>query len=260
LNKVLILGPSNVHFAEPGEEATTTFNLLRNQLARSAPSLDCEVATGFLTYGERMAERAVELIEREQADVTFIQVGTSRLEDTYVVYMIRKRWPSMYPRAMRFAIWLKELSGGGTHGGEGPRGLLFRVPRAIARAIIGAETGYPIDDAIKYTAETVDAVARFEDRSVAIHLMPTTRKSPSRQNREMVARFSQEVRQQCANRRVDFLARADYCRELGRGPYFTRQGIYPSLEQRQVDAEAMTAYMLKSLGREAQEASAAAAD
>ncbi len=251
MQRILVLGPSNVRFQERGVEDTTTPNLLRDYLKKNATQIENEVITDRLFYGEQMAARAAELIEREQADVAFIQVGTNRLEDRYVVYMVRQRWPRLYKAALKFAIKLKAASGGGPEGGEGPRGLLFRLPRAVARVLIGSKEGYPMDLALKYTKETIDALARFEDRAVAIQLLPTARAKPSRAVQRRVDTFTRELREYCSRRRVDFLSRFDYCRELGDGPYPTVHGTYPPRAQREVDARAMAGYILEAAGEPA---------
>jgi len=246
--RTLILGRSNLDFTEPGAEDASSPTLLKSYLASRAPGFEHELVTASLYFGDRMASRAAELIEREHPDAAFVQIGTNSIEEEFVVWAIQARWPRLYPLALTIAQRLKSAAAGGAEGANGLRGQLFRVPRALARRLLGAEPGNDLHEALRCTKETVDALARFEDRGAAVQLMPTVRTRPLRSAQERLDFFTRELREHCQRRRVTLLSRFDYCREMGIVPQPSGYGIYPGRVTREADVRAMAAFILQTAG------------
>jgi len=249
--RTLILGRSNLGFTEPGLEDASTPALLQGYLRAAAPAFEHELLTETLFFGERMAERAAQCIDKHQADATFVQIGTGSLEQDSVVFAIRRRWPKLYPAALAAAQKLKVASGGGPDGGYGLRGSLFRIPRALAGAAFGAEPGDQMDMALRSTKETIDALSRFENRGVAIQLLPIVHPRPVPVVEERVRFFTRELRDHCNARRIPLLSRFDYHRDLGIEPQASGYGLYPGRRTRETDARVMAGFILEAAGLQA---------
>jgi hypothetical protein len=246
--RTLILGRSNLDFTEPGFEDASVPALLKSRLAAEAPELEHELVTASLYFGDRMAGRAAQVIEREQPDAAFVQIGTNSIEEEFVVWAIQTRWPKLYPFALTIAQALKSLAGGGPEGAGSARGEVFRLPRAVARRLFGAEAGNDLESALRCTLETVDALARFEDVGVAMQLLPVVRDRPLASAQKRVDYFSRALKEHCERRHVTLLSRFDYCREMGVVPQPSGHGIYPGRVTREADVRAMTAFILETAG------------
>jgi hypothetical protein len=66
-----------------------------------------------------------------------------------VISAIRQRWPRLY-RAALVADTLRAWSGGERWGGEGARGMIFRIPRWVAVRLIGVAPRVPVEQATGY--------------------------------------------------------------------------------------------------------------
>lgn len=246
--RTVLFGASNLSHTEPGTDAATPA-LLRNLITAAAPAFEHEVIASPLQYGERMAERVRTVIEREAADAAFVQLGTYSMEQDFIVYAIRRRWPALFPVAMRLAVRLNKLSGVGLDGGRGARGSLYRVPKAMVRQITGADPRLPIESVVAWGKETIDVLARFEDKVTAVNLVPSiwqTRQLPIAAQR--IALIDGELRRHCAKRRVPFLSRPDYVREMGVVPEPSPGSMYPGRATRDADARAMARLVLEATG------------
>jgi hypothetical protein len=246
--RTLILGRSNLDFTEPGLADASVPTLLESRLRAEAPEFEHELVTASLYFGDRMASRAAEVIEREQPDATFVQIGTNSIEEEFVVWSIQTRWPKLYPFALTIAQALKSAAGGGPEGADSARGELFRLPRAFARKVFGAEAGNDLEEALRCTLETVDALARFEDRGVAMQLLPVVRDRPLPSAQKRLDYFSRALTARCEKRHVRLLSRFDYCREMGVVPQPSGHGIYPGRVTREADVRAMTSFILETAG------------
>ncbi len=246
--RTILFGASNLAHTEPGEDATTAA-LLRTAITAGAPGLEHEVIPSQLQLGDRMAERVRTLVEREAADAVFVQIGTYSMEQDFIVYAIRRRWPRLFPVAMKLAVRLNQLSGLGVDGGTGLRGSIYRVPRALVSQIIGGEPRLPIESVVAWGKETIDVLARFEDKVTALNLVPSiwqTRQLPTAAQR--IALIDGALRRHCAERRVPFLSRPDYVREMGVVTAPSPGSIYPGRATREADARAMARLVLATLG------------
>ena len=247
--RALLLGPSSLRYSEPGPDATTPA-LVREYLAQRSPDFEYDLDSPLLQYGARMAEIAERSFSRADYGAIVVVLGTNNFEQDYVVYAIRKRWPRLYPLALKFADSVNKASGNGMDGGEGLRGELFRIPKRLSLALIGGEPNFTMDQATDWMTDAMDAVrARAEDTPVAIALHPTSHDRPQRRIQERVSAYTGIVKEYCRSKRITLLSRLDYCREMGVTPGRAPGATYSNRLTREADARAIGDFILEAAGR-----------
>jgi hypothetical protein len=244
-----LLGPSSLRFSEPGPDASTP-TLIREYIARECPDLEHELDTPLLMYGARMAEIAGRAVARADYGAVVVVLGTNNFEQDYVVYAVRRRWPKLYPLALKIADSVNKASGYGMDGGPGLRGELFRTPKRAGLALIGGEPNFSMAQAATWMTEAMDAIlAKSEGTPVAIALHPTSHDRPMRKAQERVDAYSQIVRDYCRSKRITLLSRLDYCRDLGVTIGRAPGAAYSNRITRETDAKVIGDFILEAAGR-----------
>ncbi len=242
--RTLLLGPSTITFTEPGQSAATP-DLLRSRLPQLDPGGEHEIEVGRLFFGDRMAEFASQRVREFHPECVVAVISTSSFEEDFIVNTIKRRWPRLYAIALEVSQRLKIAAGGGLDGSTGVQGLLLRLPRSVAHHLIGAEPTYPFEAALAESKATVDALARFEDLSVAVVLAPICRSTPNRVASARVHAFKAELAGHCRDHHVTFIERFDYCRRLAVTPAASADGIHAAQATREADATAIAELILE---------------
>ncbi len=119
------------------------------------------------------------------------------------IAVIRRRWPRLYPYARSVAERLKAFAGGA----EVPSlpGWPYRFTRWCVARVVGQEPEVGVDDAIRYTTETLDSLLRFEDLALIPGFFMRVRVSgkAATVQRQRVQTFKTRVGQYCEQRHVD---------------------------------------------------------
>jgi hypothetical protein len=243
--RTLLLGPSNLGFSETGEDGTTP-NLIRDYLRQHGPRFEHELTTAALQVGQRMAPVAVRAVERDDPQAVVIQVGTYAFDEDRVVFAVRRRWPRAFPVALAIADRMRLLSGGGPDGGNGLRGLAFKLPRSLATRLIGAEPRIPLAEVIQWTTEMIDALAKFEDKAITLQVLTNLRSPPLPVVVERVDNFVRALRLHGERRRIPVICRTEYCAEWGVTSEPAPHGVHGGLRTRQADARAAAGFILQA--------------
>ncbi len=245
---VLLLGSSAI--SQDGAE------FLRQRLAESmagaGPTGAWSFETGALFFGGGMAQRAENEASRREPDAVVLHLVSYQLVDDAVSFSVRRRWPRLYRLVLRVSARLKLFAGGFHEGAPGPRGWLFRLPRAVAARVLGMEPDVAIDDAIQCTKDTIDALLRQERVAVVCQLpdlvLPSRR--PNRSHRERIDRFRAELAAYCAGRHVPLVDRAAGAEAAGLKSLLSRHTTYASADLRAIEAALIASAVLQALAAE----------
>jgi hypothetical protein len=247
--KVLLLSTSTTFFTE-GDPSQTLLALLERELREKYPGDDWLCEGDLLYVGPTMARRANTCVERRNPDVVIVRpTGQSFIRDE-VIYAIRNRWPRLYRPAVRLSEIVRKLGGGRRHGDDGPRGWLFRWPRALSAKIIGVAPEHTVEQAAGYVIETLDSLAQVEDLQFICHAT-VGQAAPDIPMAEHIRRrdyFIDAVRAHCSARRIPFSSVAEALAAKGIGLDYTNDQWHGGLAYRQTDAEAMASQVAKVAG------------
>jgi hypothetical protein len=246
---VLIMGSSSVTYGESTDESTLP-GLTQKLLRRERPEIEWTCVSERLFQGPTMSDRALKLVERRQPDVAVLYLQKSQFQVRKVVFRIRNRWPAFYDRAQSLALLLKGWAGGGSYGSAGARGWIFRAPAFLAAKVIGADPDIWVDDAIRYTKETIEALARSEDLTLIVKMPKETSTSPrTAEQLEWAERYRQAVVARCQARRIPAYTHVDNRPPVKR-PWLRRSapdGIHSPIDTREDHAETLAAQVLAAL-------------
>jgi hypothetical protein len=167
--KVLVIGSSQVDYTDSDESATTP-ELMRRHLQEVRPDRKWLLERVALYPNRELASRLLEAIERTKPDVLLYVPGSNTFAEESVAFAIRKRWPALYGPAMRLIGSGKRAAGGRAQGSDSPRGWLFRLPRAVARSVIGTAPLIEPDVAFAATRELFRRLELLPDLPVACRL------------------------------------------------------------------------------------------
>ncbi len=233
---VLLLGASHLTYTDTDTSATIPA-LVEADLASRLPDVSwrCEVRPLF--FGPRMPE----LAERHARDLRPLAVVLSLVQDPFSddvpIAVIRRRWPRFYPRARKLAERLKTIAGG--PGIQSPRGWVYRAPRRLLAALVGAEPEVDVEDAVRFTTATIDSLLRLEEPVVVCgfsftpHSPAGTRKAVYDQR---LALFRQRLRAYCEPRHVAVYDRNEALRSRGLQYESGRDRRYASIQTRRAQA------------------------
>jgi hypothetical protein len=238
---ILILGSSSVTYGESGDPSTLP-GLTERYLKERSPAHNWVCVSERLFYSAGMADRADKLVERHRPAVIVIYLQKSQFVSLKVVYQIRNRWPRMYEGSLAFAKWLKGLAGGGGYGAAGLRGWLFRAPVFVAEHVIGTAPEIWVDDAIKYTRETIERLAKQENITILCKMPKETSGTPKTERQlAWAARFRTELAATCESRRIP-LFRSEDDRPPARRRWLRRRaedGVHATPERREEQASVL---------------------
>jgi hypothetical protein len=248
--KVLLLGSSSVVYGEDGA-ATTLHGLTQQMLRERSASGEWTCLSEMLFYGPGMAARARKMVETHHPGVAVLYLQKSQFTTEKVIYRIRERWPRLYKRAYELIDWWKKsVAGGGAYGAPGPRGWLFRVPLFAAERLIGTAPQVRVEDALAYTMETIDALARFEDLVIIIKMPKETSGTPkTAEQLERGRRFRSALREVCATRHIAFFMSED-SRPPARRRWLKKRapdGLHSPIERREEQARDLAEAIVASV-------------
>jgi hypothetical protein len=204
---VLFLGASNLTFSDTGPDETIPA-LAEKQLRVLAPDEEWRCEVRSLTYGPRMAEIAERHTRAVQAAAVVVSLVHSPFAADVPIAVIRRRWPRLYPYARSVAERLKALAGGAEV--SSLPGWPYGFTRWCVARVVGQEPEVGVDDAIRYTTETLDSLLRFEDLALIpgffMRVHGVSGKAAAVQ-RQRIQTFKSRVGHYCEQRHVDVFDR-----------------------------------------------------
>jgi hypothetical protein len=139
--------------------STALPRMIEAELLASDPPVRAEISAHIVYQTRSMAERCLALVEQESPDVVLLWLPGSVFAEQSVSFSIYRRARPLY-RLLRPAIEAgRSAGGGGIEGTSGLRGLLYRLPRAIARLLFGRATFIPEDVALASTITCLRTLA-----------------------------------------------------------------------------------------------------
>jgi hypothetical protein len=243
--KVLFLSTSQLFFTE-SSPADTLLAMVESGLREQAPENDWTCAGEVVYVLPNMAQRALAMVEKHSPDVVVVRPTSRTFMHDDVVSRVRDRWPRFYQASLRLADWLRRLSGGERFGGPGPRGLLFRVPRAIAIRVIGVAPRVPVEQAAGYVEETLDSLLKREELTLLCQVVAGN--TPSELSPQEHARrrdyFIGRLRDYCERRHVPFSNAADAFQALGVAYRMDEDQYHAAREVRAAEAVQLVAELV----------------
>ncbi len=234
---VLLLGSSNVSFTDT-ETDTSLTTLVRSQLEERIPDIDWRCEGRPIHYGRRMAEMAERHTKAIRPAAVILSLVQAPFAANVPIAVIRRRWPRLYPVA-RFIAERLRLAAGGVQVNS-IRGLLFQAPRWLLVRLIGAEPEVPLEDAIRYTKDALDALVRIEEPLVFCGMGFTPSAPPNTPRRiyeYRLSTFRREVLQHCRLRHVETYDRNSAAAAAGRKLARSFDERYADLQTRSFQAQ-----------------------
>jgi len=235
--KVLLLSTSTIGLNEGGVP-TGLLPLIEGELQRRYPDTDWHCSADLLFVRPNMAQRARTLVERHTPDVAIVRpTGQAFMHDD-VVSAVRDRWPSLYSFSVTASAFFRRLGGGQRWGGPGPRGLLFRFPRAVAARLVGIAPQVPVEAAIEYVKDALDTLLRLENLDVicTVSVGNTDDPLPKGEHDRRTNLFLSEIGGYCAGRKIPFSELRDVLRPRGIQYSLAADQYHPSMEPRAAEA------------------------
>ncbi len=166
---VLLLGSSTFTFTETDRRSTLPAFVEEALSVRdSSVSWRCYGQTAFET--ENVVEKALAYARRYHADAVIYDVSTFRFLHEAVIYRVRNRWPRAYPAVLKLSELAMRAGDGTFNGTRNLRGAIFRLPKRVAQAMIGADVDQPLDVSVQRATEAIDALLRLEDVAVIVSM------------------------------------------------------------------------------------------
>jgi hypothetical protein len=159
--RILALGTSEVTHRSPDGSASFV-DLYLEALQRLAPETQWGLESLLVYPSPSMAARVRVTVERYQPAVLLWMLGANTFSEATVMFSIRRRHPRLYPIASRLIAYGKSAAGGGAEGSASLRGILFRLPRALARVVFGTATMLDREVAFDATRETLKLLHEFQ--------------------------------------------------------------------------------------------------
>jgi hypothetical protein len=167
--RVLVFGSSQTQYTDTDESGTAPA-MMRRFLAQAVPETEWQVETVVLYPTSSMTSRASKAIDNFQPDVLLYVPGSNTFSEETVAFSIRKKAPRLDGPAMRVIGLGKSAAGGKAQGSESTRGLLFRLPRDLARKVIGVAPLIEPDEAFTSTRQFFASLAKRPGLPVACRL------------------------------------------------------------------------------------------
>jgi hypothetical protein len=188
-----------------------------------------------------MPRRARELVDRESPDAAFLYLDAAQVMTDSIVYRLRDLAPRLYPAAMAVAVKLERATGGK----KATNALrhAYEALRAAIAHLTGVRPDVAVEDAIRWTEETVVALARVE----SLALLATLPVAWYPQYTSRVERYRAAISALAARHRVP-LCEADggVHWDVARSAYDSN---HVSLEQRRQRARTYVPFILASVPR-----------
>jgi hypothetical protein len=196
-----------------------------------------------------MAEVAERHTRNAEAAAVVLSLVHSPFAVDVPIAVIRRRWPRLYPYARSAAERLKALAGGAEV--PSPAGWPYRFTRWCVARAIGQEPEVLVEDAVRYTTETLDGLLRLEDIAVICGFFMRLRDVPGNSGeaqRHRVDTFKARVREYCNQRHVELFDRDVALASAGRKHAVSDQdAAYGDLQTREFAADLIAKHVVASL-------------
>lgn len=247
---VLVFGASNVLFTDAGLDASL-FELLRRELETRAPAVEWDLLAAEVPPARVMAQRTLDLVTEHGATAAYYMPSSSYFAYDFVIARVRRRYPWAAGLVDRLSGGLKEAAGGEFEGATGARGSLFRAPRRLAEAVIGAEPYIRTEFAIENTVTTMRRLAAIEGfRLVARQPFTRIKTDPGKLEKylERIDRYAVALRQSCDEAGFVCYSLPAYMEGFGVEPVYVADQIHMTLETRRYEARAAAEHLTAALG------------
>ncbi len=237
---ILIFGASNVLYSDAGPEASL-FALVKQELEAKRPDIEWDLVSGEIPPARNMPARTLDLVREHGATAAYYMPSSTYFAYDFVIARVRRRYPWAQGLVARFGEGLKEAAGGEYEGADGVRGQIFRVPRRLAEAVIGAEPYISTDHAIDNTVATIQRLAKVEGFFlVAREPFTRIRTNPAKLERYLarIAVYASALRQACERHGFDCYSLPEYMAGYGREPLYVGDQIHMTFETRRFEAKA----------------------
>jgi hypothetical protein len=154
--RLLILGSSLVAFSENGE-ADALPALVEAELSRLDPESRWRCQSKVLYLSADALPRMEAALQEIRPDAVAFELSTYQFVHEAVLLRLRK-WPLLYRVAGVITGFFSAAGGGGFTGAPGARGALFRLPRDLARRLIGVEVEQSVEASVARACAALDAL------------------------------------------------------------------------------------------------------
>jgi hypothetical protein len=145
--------------------------LLEERLGQLMPQYSWRCGGTRLFMNEKAVSRALAHVRSARPDVVVFDLPAYQYLHGAASIRVKKRWPAFYWAFSAAMEGLKAMGGSRLNGTDGPRGALFRLPRDLARRLIGSEVEQPVEVSLDLAHNILDALLRIEE-TVLICSMP----------------------------------------------------------------------------------------
>lgn len=242
---VLLLGASNLTYSEDGRSLTLVA-LIEDEIGKRLPASNWRCEARPLFYGPRMVDAAEAQTKRIKPAAVVVSLLAWSFATGTPMGRIRARWPALYPSARAIADRLKKAAGGTDV--KTPRGWIFKAPRWLVLQLVGSEPEVDVNDAVRSSIETLDALVRLEGPLVicAISLFVTkTKRGEAEAVRRRLELFKTSLEDHCRLRHIALYDRTD--QSHNRSP---ADADYAGLETRRYEASLIAGLLASSFGSE----------
>lgn len=246
---VLVFGASNVLYSDAGPDASL-FAFIKKELETARPDVAWELVAGEVPPARNMAVRTMELVERHGVTAAYYMPSSTYFAYDFVIARVRRRYPWARGFVAKLGSGLKEAAGGQFEGAGGFRGQLFRIPRRIAEAVVGAEPYIRTDRAIENTVTTIQRLAEIEG-FVFVAREPFTRirTDPAKLEKylQRIGLYAAALREECGSHGFHSYSLPDYMAAYGVEPLYVGDQVHMTLETRRYEAKAAAEHLLVGL-------------
>jgi hypothetical protein len=200
--RLLFAGSSQIRHSESPDQPSLP-DLTCRRLTELQPATPWTPAVAIAYPLPNMAAQVAKALAADSPDSIVLFLGSSTFAEHKVEYSLRRRSRTLARLLRRASGSALGAAGGGTEGSASPRGLLFRLPRGLARRILGAAPLVQPEVALEAVRTTIAALHR-ERRGTCLVVLS----AGAPQTRERAERAAATI--QWFNDKV-----ADYCEGLG---------------------------------------------
>jgi hypothetical protein len=245
---VLLLGPSGILETEDGATGTMA-DMMRESLEGIAPDVAWSCRPQVFFISEQMAERALKAVRSQKPEAVVVMMGSPAFADDFVVYRLRELFPPVFGPSLKLSRLVKGLAGGAGEGSASARGAIFRLPRRVGVRLIGAAPVYRLDDALRYSRETIDTLVRLEDVAVVCRggVANPQFSDSAGEHRRRVEAYNAALGEYCRERHVPFYAVQDAMAADGHEIGFLAPGGHISRFTRRFDSATAATLVARSL-------------
>jgi hypothetical protein len=230
--RLLFAGSSQIRHSESPDQPSLP-DLTSRRLEDLQPGTSWTPAVAIAYPLPNMAAQVAKALAADSPDSIVLFLGSSTFAEHKVEYSLRRRSRTLARQLGRASGRVLTAAGGGTEGSASPRGLLFRMPRSLARRIFGAAPLVQPDVALEAVCSTIARLQRERPGKCLVVLSagaPQTRERAD-QAAATIRWFNERVAEYCEGLGVSYI---DPVRAVeGCGVSFERpDGIHAGFETR----------------------------